>query len=383
MGERIRWRWEPGRTVAVVVLLAAAMARAEDGPVGHQPSVVPPGRTGDHGPVWCQTQQSRAVAAPASLLAQSCQQCHLTAGDNAGSTMPYNAPLPTLGGRQFWGDVRFFSGWRVQQNVLTKHFRLLDPGDIRRAWGTREECDAALAEIRRTRGLPPMAGKACLLIHGIGRSSKSMAPLAEPLRREGYLVVPFDYPSTRLSIEESADYLRQVVRSLEGVDQIDFVVHSMGGLLVRSSLAKTEDAPEPDPRYRRLVMLGVPNHGARMADLVERQPLYRLIYGRAGGQLVGRENPFITELPIPAFEFAVIAGARGTGDGYNPLIPGDDDGTVRVEETRLPGATDFMTVPAIHSFLMNNPAVIDASLRFLKEGQLRSEPGRTPIPQGP
>ena len=84
-----------------------------------------------------------------------------------------------------------------------------------------------------------------------------------------------------------------------------------------------------------------------------------------------------------AFEFAVIAGARGTADGYNPLIPGDDDGTVRVEETRLPGATDFMTVPAIHSFLMNNPAVIDASLRFLKEGQLRSEPGRTPIPQGP
>lgn len=381
MGERTRWRWGFDRTAACVALLVAVIALAEDGPAGRRPNES--GRTREPVPTWCRTQQRQAVAAPESLLARSCQQCHSADDENAGSTMPFNAPLPTLGGRQLWGDVRFFSGWRVQQNVLTKHFRLLDPGDIRRAWGTREECDAVLADIRRTRGLPPMSGKACLLIHGISRSSKSMAPLAEPLRREGYLVVPFDYPSTRLSIEESADYLRQVVRSLEGVDQIDFVVHSMGGLLVRSSLAKTADAPEPDPRYRRLVMLGVPNHGARMADLVERQPLYGLIYGRAGGQLVGRANPFITELPIPAFEFAVIAGARGTADGYNPLIPGDDDGTVRVEETRLPGATDFMTVPAIHSFLMNNPAVIDASLRFLKEGQLRSEPGRTPIPQGP
>ena len=35
----------------------------------------------------------------------------------------------TLGGRQFWGDVHYFRGWRIQQNVFTKHYRLLDPGD--------------------------------------------------------------------------------------------------------------------------------------------------------------------------------------------------------------------------------------------------------------
>ena len=28
----------------------------------------------------------------------------------------------TLGGRQFWGDVHHFQGWRIQQNVFTKHF---------------------------------------------------------------------------------------------------------------------------------------------------------------------------------------------------------------------------------------------------------------------
>ncbi|HEX6986064.1 MAG TPA: hypothetical protein VF170_11850, partial [Planctomycetaceae bacterium] len=31
--------------------------------------------------------------------------------------------MPTLGGRIFWGDVLHFRGWRVQENVVTGHFR--------------------------------------------------------------------------------------------------------------------------------------------------------------------------------------------------------------------------------------------------------------------
>ena len=26
--------------------------------------------------------------------------------------------VPTLGGMQFWGDVEFLQGWKIQQNVL-------------------------------------------------------------------------------------------------------------------------------------------------------------------------------------------------------------------------------------------------------------------------
>ena len=33
----------------------------------------------------------------------------------------FNIPVPTLGGRQFWGDVLFYQGWRIQENVFTKH----------------------------------------------------------------------------------------------------------------------------------------------------------------------------------------------------------------------------------------------------------------------
>ena len=38
-----------------------------------------------------------------------------------------NLPIRTLGGRQFWADVDWFAGWRIQEHVWTGHHRLLDP----------------------------------------------------------------------------------------------------------------------------------------------------------------------------------------------------------------------------------------------------------------
>lgn len=53
----------------------------------------------------------------------------LTTGDNP------NIPLPTMGGEVFWNNVSSSNGWRLQQNMLTNHARILDPRGIRRAWG--------------------------------------------------------------------------------------------------------------------------------------------------------------------------------------------------------------------------------------------------------
>ena len=59
----------------------------------------------------------------------------------------------TLGGRQFWADVEFFRQWRIQQNVITGHFRLLDGEDCRWASGSKAACRRKLAEVRQSQGL--------------------------------------------------------------------------------------------------------------------------------------------------------------------------------------------------------------------------------------
>lgn len=291
---------------------------------------------------------------------------------------PPNIPLPTLGGRQFWGDVVHFRGWRIQQNVFTGHYRLLDPRDVRRAWGTRSQCTAELERIKHQLRLPPLSGQAVILAHGIIRSSKSFTQMKSRLEEAGYLVVPFDYPSTRVTIPQAAGYLQQVIDSLSGVSDIHFVVHSMGGLVVRAYLGRT--AEHPDPRLRRMVMIGVPNRGARLANILRDQPLYKTVFGPSGQQLVEDPAGVIAQLPTPPLEFAVVAGSRGDPAGYNPLLPGDDDAVVSVEATRLPGAADFLAVHGIHSFLPSHPVVIEAALRFLSTGSLHPDGHTEPIP---
>lgn len=284
-----------------------------------------------------------------------------------------NLRLPTLGGRQFWGDVYYCGGWRIQHHVLTGHYRLLDRDDVRRAWGSEAACRKKLDRVRRKGGLTPDTGKVVVVVHGIIRSSKSFSRMRIALERDGYTVVGFDYPSTQVTIKDSADYLRRVIAGLNEASEINFVVHSMGGLIVRTYLQQQQT----DPRMRRMVMLGVPNRGANMANIVQSNPLFKLLFGPAGQQLVKDPAGFIAGLPTPQFEFAIIAGARGTDDGWNPLIDGDDDGTVEVENTKLAGAADFMTVCGLHSFLMDREDVIDATCRFLLNGALR----QTGVPQ--
>jgi len=306
------------------------------------------------------------------------QQC-LTFADEKTSALPgklsqVNVPMKTLGGRQLWGDVHFFQGWTIQRNIFTGHFRLLDPRDVRHAWGNFEACKKKLDVVRKERKLAPMKGEAVVLLHGIFRSSKAMKRVQDRLEQDGYLVVPFDYPSTRVDIASSAKMLGDVVKSLDGVEKISFVTHSMGGLVVRSWLGDGGD-----PRARCLVMMGTPNKGAEVADILRDWHLYRLILGPAGQQLVAHESGAIAKLPVPEIPFAVIAGGKGTDEGYNPLVPGDDDGLVAVSSARLEGAEDSITLPVLHSFLPFNADVIDAVSLYLKAGVFRADGVRDPV----
>lgn len=61
-------------------------------------------------------------------------------------SMP-NIPTPTLGGKVFWNTIASEQGWKLQQNQITHHVRLLDPYNVRRAWGGEEEMKRILAEI--------------------------------------------------------------------------------------------------------------------------------------------------------------------------------------------------------------------------------------------
>lgn len=61
-------------------------------------------------------------------------------------SMP-NVNFPTMGGVLFWNDIANVNGWRMQQNTITQHIRILDPQDVRRAWGGMEAMERIFERI--------------------------------------------------------------------------------------------------------------------------------------------------------------------------------------------------------------------------------------------
>jgi pimeloyl-ACP methyl ester carboxylesterase len=293
-------------------------------------------------------------------------------------------PTPTLGGKQFWADELFFHDWHIQRNVLTGHYRLLDGEDRRYGWGSFEHCKGQLEEIRQERKLPPMRGTAVILLHGLIRSHASMQTLSDSIREKtGWTFINVEYPSTREPIAAHAAGLATILDRLEGIDQIYIVAHSMGNIVVRHYLRDCFDSPSRkiDPRINRMVMLGPPNHGSLMAKIGEQISAVALANGQPLIELGEGWAKTRKKLATPNFEFGIIAGGLDDDKGFNPLLSGDDDGTVSIKSARLAGARDFLVVPVAHSFLMNDPRVIDSTIRFLQKGYFQTETGRRPIPR--
>ena len=62
-------------------------------------------------------------------------------------SMP-NIPLRTNGGKVFWNELANVNGWRLQKNMVWGTCRIIDPDNVRRAWGGEEAMTKALKELQ-------------------------------------------------------------------------------------------------------------------------------------------------------------------------------------------------------------------------------------------
>lgn len=218
---------------------------------------------------------------------------------------------------------------------------------------------------------PVGVSETVVLLHGLGRTSRSMRPLAEALRGEGYRVVNVGYPSREHRIVVLVDTLEATLRDCcPAPTRVHFVTHSLGGILVRAWAAR-----EGADRIGRVVMLSPPNDGSEVVDrLGEVGPLDRLL-GPAFMQLGTDSASVPLALGPPGFELGIITGDASLNPLFSWWIPGPDDGKVGVESARLEGAEGFLVVPYSHAFIMRRGEVIAQVLAFLGRGQFldRSE----------
>jgi triacylglycerol lipase len=207
-----------------------------------------------------------------------------------------------------------------------------------------------------------------ILLHGIFRSKFDMHPLAKFLEGKGYDIINIAYPSREKNLEDLSDFVHNKIleRTHNNSPQtLHFVTHSMGGLIARYYI--TRHKPK---NLGKVVMLGPPNTGSEFADWLSDTkilaPIFKAIYGPAGTQLRTDYAHGDTDITYP---LGIIAGSLSINPLAPWILPGEHDGIVAIERTKIKGMTDHIVISATHSFMMMSSEVMQQTYNFLQHSK--------------
>ncbi len=199
-------------------------------------------------------------------------------------------------------------------------------------------------------GRTPVTREAVLLVHGHGAHPVLLEPLRRALERQGFLAVNWRYESLRGSIESHAAQLAAKAKELDedkSVERLHFVGHSMGAIVVRSTLAMTRPR-----KLGRVVLLAPPNRGARLADFALRLIGPRL---NAARELCSHPDSYVNRLaPAADLDCGIIAASF--------------DHAVSLASTHLPGQRDHIVLRGTHTLPLHWRAPAQVG-HFLREGR--------------
>jgi len=199
-------------------------------------------------------------------------------------------------------------------------------------------------------------GPPVLLIHGYLANRGSVHLLEERLTARGHVVMTYPLgPLNLQDIRESAGFIQRKVVSLmeqTGVDKVDIVAHSMGGLVALDYVKRLGGAAV----VRKLLLLGTPIQGTWSAALA----LFTAPLGRASLQLLPGSS-FLRDLvqtPVPPGPDVVAIAA-------------ERDWLAPPKTTVLPGAQRF-TVATGHAGLLVDEEIANLVSRLLAPGETRT-----------
>jgi pimeloyl-ACP methyl ester carboxylesterase len=185
--------------------------------------------------------------------------------------------------------------------------------------------------------------------------------------RHGFDVHVFNYPTLHGDAAEIATELAQFAeRRAGGAGRIHLVGHSLGGAIVFRAL---EEYLRQQPG--NAVLMGAPLNGSRAAAGAARFPMLRPLLG-----------PHVINELAPASgrcwqcegqrSLGAIAGSRrlGVGQFFASRFDADDnDGTVAVAETVIPGLDDHIVLGHSHIGMLFAHDVAEQVAHFLRHSR--------------
>lgn len=208
--------------------------------------------------------------------------------------------------------------------------------------------------------------KTVICLHGVWMPGAVMTLVKRRLESEyKYEARLFSYPSIRGSLDENAHSLAVFIAEQQ-FDKVHLVGHSLGGIVSLRMLALEPDAP-----VERVICLGSPLCGSRAASYLNGTEWGDTILGKSLTEgVVDEAATQWARDACASHDVGVIAGTVPVGVGQLlTSFDGENDGTVAVSETQLPGIKDHICLAVNHKGLVVSNDVVDQAAAFLKRGE--------------
>ena len=176
------------------------------------------------------------------------------------------------------------------------------------------------------------------------------------------------YSATRPFAAPSTTTRQRSLRSFKSnaPDSAHIIGHSLGGVL-----ALRMHANNPDFLPGRIVCLGSPLKGSRAASYLKELEWAEEIVGRTvPDAMVNLSASDWAAHVTDERDIGVIAGNVPFGIGrFLADFKEDNDGTIAVSETRLPGAREHIVLPVSHKGMLVSAGVADQAAAFIRRGE--------------
>ena len=202
---------------------------------------------------------------------------------------------------------------------------------------------------------------AVVYVHGLWMPGEESVVLRSRLAHDFALELhPFRFSAVGSGMTHISERLADFVRELAS-PEVHFVGHSLGGLVIHRLLERFPDQPPG-----RVVFLGTPSVASRAAEHAGRfAPIAHLMGQSVAEELLQpRERRWTHSRPL-----GIVAGTQPIGLGqFLARFDEENDGTVAVSETRMPGATDHIVLPVSHIGMLVSARVAQETGLFLTQG---------------
>lgn len=192
-----------------------------------------------------------------------------------------------------------------------------------------------------------MKAQKIVIVHGLFMRAPIMLALHSRLSQQGFLCKSINYPTRNQSLYDNALAQRDALADFARGQPLNFIGHSLGGLLIRHLQAQWSEGFVG----ARVVTLGTPHQGSAVAAYLHADARRRALIKHAWAQgLDGHAPAWASDIPLLS-----IAGSKPYGVGR--LFQVFDaarihDGTVARDETHLPNARAHLLTHHTHMSML-------------------------------